>query len=486
MLEERRQYPRLVPSTPLFVSLDDAKSGLLLDLCEGGLAVASLVPRNLDDVVSLAFDLPEGVGHIEAKAKIAWTRDSGHLTGVRFMDLDEVSQQQLSEWISVGTNLKLASCEDAEEPVFVARSTYAQVDAIRREVRQESGPEPMAEPMAAPMSASTAAVAETTGSLFPEPVDAIETPVEDEMETESHPQKAVISEGTNRAEWVEHVAHMENSPAATRSGGGDPKIQQLPPDADTVGWASDAVGWVTEIAERRSNLPEEIPVEEMLMPGLEQTNRARIGKSRHTIELVLAGVLLRGALVFLGYRMGTTGPSRTTHDVTVAKATAATASKGDLGKSDVASGAGGNSGMSAEAFPEAGIGRVAAPGVSASGGAPEVGMQSRIADPVAKPAPTIRTPRELAAPSATAQVPTSSMNSGVILQVGAMRVENNASALVQDLKKKKFPAFVYQHGKDNLYRVGVGPYGDKDSSSRVKSELEKDGYKTITSKWIRE
>jgi cell division septation protein DedD len=466
------------------VSLDDAKSGLLLDLCEGGLAVASLVPRNLDDVVSLAFDLPEGVGHIEAKAKIAWTRDSGHLTGVRFMDLDEVSQQQLSEWISAGTNLKLASCEDAEEPVFVTRSTYAQVDTIRREVRQESEPEPMV----APMSASTAAVAETTGSLFPEPVEAIETPVEEEIETESHPQEVVISEGTNRAEWIEHVANMENSPAATRSGGGDPRIQQLPPDADTVGWASDAVGWVTEIVEQRSSLPEEIPVEEMLIPGLEQTNRARIGKSRHTIELVLAVVLLTWALVFLGYQMGTTGPSRTTHDVTVAKATGpATASKGDLGKSDVASGAGGSSGMYAEAFPEAGIGRVAAPSVSAvrSGGAPEVGMQSRIADPVAKPAPTIRTPRELTAPSASAQVPTS-MNSGVILQVGAMRVENNATALVQDLQKKKFPAFVYQHGKDNLYRVGVGPYGDKDSSSRMKSELEKNGYKTITSKWIRE
>jgi cell division septation protein DedD len=457
------------------VSLDDAKSGLLLDLCEGGLAVASLVPRNLDDVVSLAFDLPEGVGHIEAKAKIAWTRNSGHLTGVRFMDLDEVSQQQLSEWISAGTNLKLASCEDAEEPVFVTRSTYAQVDAIRREVRQESEPDPMVAPMAAPMSASTAAVAETTGSLFPEAVEAIETPVEEEIETESHPREGVISEGTNRAEWVEHVANMDNSPAATRSGGGEPTIQQLPPDADMVGWASDAVGWVTEIAERRSDLPEEIPVEEMLIPGPEQTNRTRIGKSRHTIELVLAVVLLTWALVFLGYQMGTTGSSRTTHDVTVAKATGpATASKGDLG--DVA-GAGGSSGLSAEAFPEAGIGRVAAP---------EGGTQSRIADPVAKPAPTIRTPREPAAPSASAPVPTTSMNSGVVLQVGAMRVENNATALVQDLKKKKFPAFVYQHGKDNLYRVGVGPYGDKDSSSRVKSELEKNGYKTITSKWIRE
>src|ERR1700755_2154574 len=146
MLEERRQLPRLVPSTPLFVSMDDAKSGLLLDLCEGGLAVASLVPRNLDEVVSLAFDLPEGVGHIEAKARIAWTRDSGHLTGVRFLDLDEVSQAQLSEWIASGTNLRPAGSEDLDEPVIVTRSTYAQVDAIRREVRREFRPEIRMEP----------------------------------------------------------------------------------------------------------------------------------------------------------------------------------------------------------------------------------------------------------------------------------------------------------------------------------------------------
>src|ERR1700753_1317898 len=126
MLEERRQFPRLVPSTPLFVSMDDAKSGLLLDLCEGGLAVASLVPRNLDDVGSLAFGLPEGVGHIEAKAQIAWTRDSGHLTGVRFMNLDEVSQQQLSEWIAAGTNLRPAGREGLGEPIIVARCAVSE------------------------------------------------------------------------------------------------------------------------------------------------------------------------------------------------------------------------------------------------------------------------------------------------------------------------------------------------------------------------
>src|SRR5580693_3389008 len=128
MVEERRQHQRLVPKAPLFVSMDDSKSGLLLDLCPGGLAMASLVPRNLDEVVSLAFDLPENVGHIEAKAAIAWTRDSGHLTGVRFVELDDASQQQLSEWISTSTNLRLAPIHEAVEPEVVARSTYAQVD----------------------------------------------------------------------------------------------------------------------------------------------------------------------------------------------------------------------------------------------------------------------------------------------------------------------------------------------------------------------
>ena len=47
---------------------------------------------------------------------------------------------------------------------------------------------------------------------------------------------------TSRAEWVEHVAQMEDVPAGARFDAGS---QTLPPDAETVGWASDAVGWVT-------------------------------------------------------------------------------------------------------------------------------------------------------------------------------------------------------------------------------------------------
>ena len=315
MLEERRQFPRLVPSTPLFVSMDDAKSGLLLDLCEGGLAVASLVPRNLDDVVSLAFDLPEGVGHIEAKAQIAWTRDSGHLTGVRFMDLDEVSQQQLSEWIAAGTNLRPAGSDEIDEPVIVTRSTYAQVDAIRRAVRPEiladmrmelqpqiemKTVEPEVEEPVAPaeVAMETSSEVETAeapekvsssmdmmGTLFPEPTveeqafaseelskveieesrepeEVVELAseayvVEERPVAESEEPESIAPGSTTRAEWVEHVAQMEEAPAGARFDGGP---QTLPPDAETVGWASDAVGWVTEIAEKRVTAPEEARV----------------------------------------------------------------------------------------------------------------------------------------------------------------------------------------------------------------------------------
>ena len=100
MVEERRQHSRLVPTSPMFVSLDHSKSGLLLDVGEGGMAVASLLARNLDDVISVAFELPDGRGSIQAEAEIAWIRDAGHLTGARFLHVDDHSLRQLCDWIS--------------------------------------------------------------------------------------------------------------------------------------------------------------------------------------------------------------------------------------------------------------------------------------------------------------------------------------------------------------------------------------------------
>jgi hypothetical protein len=67
MVPERRQFARLTPRSPLFVHLDESKRGLVLDVCQGGLAVASLVPKSQDEVISLAFDLPEANVQLELR-----------------------------------------------------------------------------------------------------------------------------------------------------------------------------------------------------------------------------------------------------------------------------------------------------------------------------------------------------------------------------------------------------------------------------------
>ncbi len=323
MVEDRRQHARLIPSTPLFVSLDDSMSGLLLDVCEGGLAVASLVPRNLDEVISLAFDLPEGSGHIEAKAEIAWTRDSGHLTGVRFVDLNDASRQQLGEWICARANQGQAASEEPAQPVFVTRSTYAQVDPISQESRDKGA-------------------ADTRSSVV--------LPLQ-----------------------------LTRGPEAKQ-----PQI-------------------------------------------LSETGLSGSGKSRHTIELILAVVLLSWALVYLGYQMGSTGINRESRD--------------------------------------------AAAGPKAS----EAPAKALVASVEASPAPAR---------------PVSSMlsvgDSGVVLQVGAMKLEDNADALAKDLQKKNFPAFVFRHGTDRLYRVAIGPYSDADATVKVKDNLEKQGFKPMLRRWLPE
>lgn len=99
MLGDVRQYPRLVSDSPVSVRVGESNSGLLFDLSEGGLAVDGLAAETRDGAISVAFDLPEGKDHIQARAEIAWTSDSGHRTGLRFVELADASRRQLMDWV---------------------------------------------------------------------------------------------------------------------------------------------------------------------------------------------------------------------------------------------------------------------------------------------------------------------------------------------------------------------------------------------------
>jgi len=66
-----------------------------------------------------------------------------------------------------------------------------------------------------------------------------------------------------------------------------------------------------------------------------------------------------------------------------------------------------------------------------------------------------------------------------LLQVVALRTESDAVSVANELRKKKFPAFVQAPQSDKYYRVQVGPYADQKAMQTAKKGLETAGFKAI-------
>lgn len=88
------------------------------------------------------------------------------------------------------------------------------------------------------------------------------------------------------------------------------------------------------------------------------------------------------------------------------------------------------------------------------------------------------------APSSTGQLPAGDGNSAssFVLQVAAIKNENNAITLASQLSQKQFPAFVVNSPGSDLYRVLVGPYSDTDAAVRAEADLRREGFSSIRQK----
>jgi septal ring-binding cell division protein DamX len=100
------------------------------------------------------------------------------------------------------------------------------------------------------------------------------------------------------------------------------------------------------------------------------------------------------------------------------------------------------------------------------------------------PSGNLPTPALNNAPSSQAPVHQAdgSSPSGFVLQVAAIKNENNAIALASQLAQKQFPAFVAQSPGSDLYRVLVGPYGDSDTTAKAEADLRREGFSSIRQK----
>jgi cell division protein FtsN len=123
---------------------------------------------------------------------------------------------------------------------------------------------------------------------------------------------------------------------------------------------------------------------------------------------------------------------------------------------------------------------------AAAGGAPDATPSQPAAAPPADtpPQPSTQPERgsQSAAPAATAPPvappaaapPPLEATPGSYWQVLATASQTSADAMRQTMKDKGFPASL-QPGPNNLIRVLIGPYSDKPSLGRVKTELENAG-----------
>jgi hypothetical protein len=99
---ERRVHARLRADSRAFVDLGEGKSGAVLNVGEGGLALQVAVPLTEQPHVPLVrLGLAISENRVEINGQIAWVSESSREVGIRFVDLQEETRSKIRDWISL-------------------------------------------------------------------------------------------------------------------------------------------------------------------------------------------------------------------------------------------------------------------------------------------------------------------------------------------------------------------------------------------------
>jgi TonB family protein len=96
MHEDRRRYPRQLITLPLYVGLNSPSSGgIVNDISEKGMGIDLVVgPKPGSGDILLSLEFPGADKNFEAKAKVAWSKNSNKF-GLEFVDLTAASRLQI-------------------------------------------------------------------------------------------------------------------------------------------------------------------------------------------------------------------------------------------------------------------------------------------------------------------------------------------------------------------------------------------------------
>ena len=101
---ERRQNPRHPVRPTEYIEIGDNNGGIILDISEGGMAVASAQALVGNQTLRFRFQLPRSLETIETSGTINWIGETKKRAGVRFVDLPLAAREQIQKWIDSQTS----------------------------------------------------------------------------------------------------------------------------------------------------------------------------------------------------------------------------------------------------------------------------------------------------------------------------------------------------------------------------------------------
>jgi hypothetical protein len=111
---ERRRNPRVAPTLLTYVSFGGSNGGMVLDVSETGMALATALPMPEAQTLNIAIPSDQPHQLIEVRGTIVWISGSKRRVGVRLLDPSPASRDFLRKWVCAVLERKLSG---APEPV---------------------------------------------------------------------------------------------------------------------------------------------------------------------------------------------------------------------------------------------------------------------------------------------------------------------------------------------------------------------------------
>jgi DNA-binding response OmpR family regulator len=111
---ERRRAHRVPVQAPVELMLPGVgkAEGILLDLSESGMEVLTAQPQIAGTILRFSFRLTDGSLEVHAHGQVAWANPNGQ-NGVHFLDIDELTKDQLKAWLRAVAFTKDGGPEEA-------------------------------------------------------------------------------------------------------------------------------------------------------------------------------------------------------------------------------------------------------------------------------------------------------------------------------------------------------------------------------------